>query len=199
MNLSHKPLLIGAAVIVVGGALLLLTRNSTPSPEPAPLPTNSDAQLAHHVESAETLRPNPTPNAPLPWERALSGSPSAAAQPEVSSVAPSLEISPSLSVQNPAQMQKQLTEGSRALDQALAKFNEMEAAGKLPPEVDARAVRTNITLARRAQTLTSEMLALSQQPADDARSRRAEAIVAELRALQTQIQFDTTRPTPSAR
>lgn len=199
MNLTHKPWLIAVAVIAAGGALVLLSRNGTPSSETTSPQMISGDQPAARVDSTNVREPEQAYRAPLPWESTLPATASPTGQAQAAADASSMGAASSLPVPDPVQMQKQLSDGGRALEEALVKFNEMEAAGKLPPEVDARAVRANIAIARRAQTLTSEMLVLAQQPAGEARKRRAEAIVAELRTLQTQIQFNTTRPVPTTR
>lgn len=199
MNLPEKPLLIAAAVIALGVAAVYFTRSNAPSGELAATPSadagpDADAPaVSEQMKSAANETQEPAARSALPWEMGVAASPSEGGNPTSPPSAASLGTLPSSSLPDPAQIQKKLNESSKVLDQALTNFNEMEAAGKLPPEVDAHAMRKNLNIAKRAQQLSGEMIALSQQPADDSRSRRIEAIVAELRSLQAQVQFETAR------
>lgn len=190
MNLPFKPLLLAAGVIALGVGVGVWSRGTSVPGAAAPLPVVASASEISADPPQANGAQSFAPTERLPWENPTIDSPSTGAAParQLSTVMDSLAPT------NPAQLQAQLRNNDKALDQALTQLNELESSGKLPPEIDAAALRSNLGIAKRAQQLAAEMLLLSEQPATESRAGRIEAIVAELRTLQAKVRTDVTRP-----
>lgn len=189
MSPRYKALLLGAAVIAVGVLLVMLLPRGTTTPV-----TSNDVQSVAQADVAAVADASgqmavQAQAEVFPWERnAAPGTvaPVAAAAATLPTMAPALD-EPSL-----AAVHQQVIQSQQATDGLLQKIDQMEASGQMPKDVDLGALRTNVTIARRAQTLTLELLALNQQPDSTARAQRAQAIVTELQQLQTRLRTDVT-------
>lgn len=198
MNVPHKPIWIAAAVIGLGASVVFFTRSNAPVETVTPPPHVGVDEAGADPLVADTAAPQVHDSAgPLPWQNSAEPEVPAAASAE-RQVKQALPEPVSAALPSPAQLQNQLLQNRKAMDEALQQLNEMEASGKVPPQIDVRAMRTNLGVASRAQQLAGEMVILAQQPTDEARTRRIEAIVAELRTLQGQVRNDVKGPVPGA-
>ena len=194
MNSAAKPLLVAAAVIALGAGVGIWTRSSPTAARPRAEPVANITPTAEESlvnDSAQGMESQPAATV-LPWQNAAGRNTEPVLPPSTALPTPAASLPAPLA--DPVQLQAQLGRNGRTLEQALAQLNELESTGKLPPELDARAVRTNLDIAKRAQQLASEMIALTQQPATEARQNRIEEIVTELRAMQNKVKVDVMRP-----
>ena len=189
MNPRYKPLLLGAAVIALGALLvMLLPRKPATAVAGNDLQTVAQADVAA-VADASTQMAVQAQTEAFPWERnATRGN----AAPVVAAVAAPPAMMPALDEPSLAAVRQQVVQSQQATEGLLQKIDQMEASGQVPKDVDLGALRTNVAIARRAQTLTLELLALNQQPDSTARAQRAQAIVTELQQLQTSLRTDVT-------
>ncbi|MBN8799070.1 MAG: hypothetical protein J0H45_06895, partial [Stenotrophomonas nitritireducens] len=78
----------------------------------------------------------------------------------------------------------------RAADDMLAQLDALEKSGKVPPDLRLDALRNNLVIAKRAQSLARELAESTQLPDSPQRRQRNAEIVAELQQLQGQLRYD---------
>ena len=201
MSIQAKPLLLATAVIALGivvGVWTRTTANTSASSAPEAAQATPMSTVADTPSSPlAATSPQRGDDGPLPWDRPIASNGPATTLPAT----PAAELAPPASgvgMPDAAIVQQQLRNNDRAIEQALSQLSEMEAAGTIPAQINAKAVRTNLAVAQRAQRLASEMMSLAQQPASEARTARIQVIVTELRKLESQLVPDVTRPTSGA-
>ena len=191
MNPRYKPLLLAGGAIVVGAALLLAVRLS--SGKHAEQGNAVTAAAGAAVADANAEPANDDQHAArenFPWEQANTAQPQNVPAVPGSRPTDTLRPPPAMSTEAVALMQAQIVRSSMHADTLMQKLDELESTGKMPKEVDIGALRGNLLIAKRAQTLAAEMLLLNQQEATPARDQRVQAIILELQQLQSRIRVD---------
>lgn len=188
MNPRYKPLLLGAAAIAVGVLLvMLLPRRSAAPAAGDELQASAQAEIAA-VAQASAQMATQAPAETFPWESATA--PAAAAPTAANPATAAPAAIPALDEPALAAVRQQVVQSQHASDDLLHKIDQMEATGQVPKDVDLGALRSNVAIAKRAQVLTLELLALNQQADSDARAQRAQQIVTELQQLQANLRTD---------
>lgn len=196
---AAKPLLWGAGVVVAGLLLVLVMRGGAPEPDaiqdgaavepavPAPAPAGAPRVAAD------------TGAAP-PWSQAghtAAASAAARPMPQFQGRQPSrAELDQAI-----VQIREKVAQNDRAADDLLRQLDTMQATGTLPPGINAEALRNNLLVAKRSQSLAGELAGLANAPATEATRKRMDAIVGELQVLQKQLRYDVNSaaaPTPAS-
>ena len=191
MRPATKPLLWAGGLVAAGVLLVLLLRGGaedTASTGTVP-PTDSVATATPApVVAAPSADAGQTP----PW---LSGSPGNGTAAAATAARPSpyfggrqptqAELDQAL-----VQIREKTLQNDRAAEELLRQLDTLQATGKLPPDLNAEALRTNLLVAKRSQNLARELAELVNAPANDATRKRMDAIVSELQQLQKQLRYD---------
>jgi len=190
MNPRYRPLLWTLGAIALGLALVLTMRglatreDAPPAPIDAPSAVDAAARPAAPAAAVED-----TP----PW---LQGATTAPGTPGGSAVGltPLTGAMPASDLADPvaaiATIRVQAQRNVQAVDDLMTQLDALEASGQTPPDVKLDALRDNLKVARRAQQLALELAESTQQPESPLREQRTAQIIAELQALQAQVQYN---------
>lgn len=183
MNPAYrKPLLWGVG-LAAGGALALLAARHFGGDAAAPAPAPAEAAAASAAPLAAPSREE-TP----PWMQAEPVAGGTAVQRAAAATAPAAsatDIGRSL-----ADIRLKSDHNVRMADDLLAQLDQLEKSGKTPPDVRLDALRNNLLIARRAQSLAVELAESTQKPDSPAQRQRNADILAELQQLQGQLRYD---------
>ncbi|MQP77130.1 hypothetical protein CQ393_14700 [Stenotrophomonas sp. MYb238] len=187
MNPAHKPLLWGGALIVVGALAVIALRGISGGGD-APAPATHTAP-AQEPAAAAAVAPS-SADEPMPWMQG-EGAPAGgtaiarAAAGNAPQAVAQAEIDRSL-----ADIRQKSEHNIRAADDMLAQLDALEKSGKVPPDLRLDALRNNLIIAKRAQSLARELAESTQLPDSPQRRQRNAEIVAELQQLQGQLRYD---------
>lgn len=185
MNPAYrKPLLWGAGLIAGGALAMLAARHFGGDAVPV---ASAPAAAPAATTSAAADAPPPTQDTP-PWMQAEPTAGATAIQRAASAAAPSAsaaDIGRSL-----ADMRLKSDHNVRMADDLLAQLDQIEKSGKAPPDVRLDALRNNLLIAKRAQSLAVELAESTQKPDSPAQRQRNADILAELQQLQGQLRYD---------
>jgi len=195
VNPRHKPLLLAAGAIGVGLALVFAFKGRAPATAATPAAAMPETTAPATAPAAGAATAASAGEA-FPWEQST---PPAAATAPAPVQAPAMAETGSarMDARSLATMQQQVQQSQQAADTLLHKLDEMQGSGKQPEDVNLDALRTNVLLAKRAQTLALEMVMLNQQPASAERDGRVQAITHELLQLRGQLRTDVNRAAPA--
>ena len=188
MSAPAKTLLWTSALIAAGLLLVVVLREG--KPQLAPLPaldmpaTPASAAVAQATAGA-------TPEAPPPWmgnaaSTTAAASTAARSTPLFEGRQPSREEL----AQAMAQIREKAEQNDRAADEMLRQLDAAQANGKLPPNINAAALRNNLLIAKRSQALARELGELVSAPDGASTQQRMNAIIAELTRLKGQLRYD---------
>lgn len=183
MNPAYrKPLLWGVG-LAAGGALALLAARHFGGDAAPPAPAPAGAAAASAAPLAAPAREE-TP----PWMQAepvAGGTALPRAAAATAPAASATDIGRSL-----ADIRLKSDHNVRMADDLLAQLDQLEKSGKTPPDVRLDALRNNLLIARRAQSLAVELAESTQKPDSPAQRQRNADILAELQQLQGQLRYD---------
>lgn len=185
---AYKPLLWLLAIVLGGVALVSAVRHGGPDDtgaatkaEPVPATPAVAAPAAVATMADESLPPWMSPTRGTAAATAVSRQQLAPTGPQPTRA----EL-----VQALAHIRSKAEQNDRAANELLRQIDTLEASGKLPANLDAQALRTNLYIAKRSQALTRELAELAvAEPGTETRPRM-DAIVAELQQLQKQLRYD---------
>ncbi len=185
MNPAYrKPLLWGAGLIAGGALAMLAARHFGGDAAPV---VSAPAAAPAATTSAAADAPLPNQDTP-PWMQAEPTAGGTAIQRAASAAAPpasAADIGRSL-----ADMRLKSDHNVRMADDLLAQLDQIEKSGKAPPDVRLDALRNNLLIAKRAQSLAVELAESTQKPDSPAQRQRNADILAELQQLQGQLRYD---------
>lgn len=194
MKQAAKPLLWAGALVGVGILLLVLLKwRGAEAPAPAAAPETTLA--AQPAAQATVPAAQDADNQPPPWMQGAmqpqgTAAAAASAVPAFGNRAPSrAELNQALE-----RIREKSLQNERAADAMLQQLDTLQASGKLPPGINADALRDNLKIARRTQVLSRELGELINAPAGTETKTRMDAIVAELQQLQKQLRYDVGGP-----
>lgn len=185
MNPAYrKPLLWGAGLIAGGALAMLAVRQfGKDAAPPAPAPIAATAATAGTATGAQ-----PSSEDTPPWMQAESIAGGTAMQRAAAAAAPPAsvaDIGRSLS-----DIRQKSDHNVRMADDLLAQLDQLEKSGKTPPDVRLDALRNNLLIAKRAQSLAVELAESTQKPDSPTQRQRNADILAELQQLQGQLRYD---------
>lgn len=187
MNPAHKPLLWGGALIVVG-ALAVVALRGIGGSDDAPAPAVHTAP-AQEPAAAPAVAP-PSADEPMPW---MQGGGTPAGGTAIARVAAGNAPQPVVQAEidrSLADIRQKSEHNIRAADDMLAQLDALEKSGKVPPDLRLDALRNNLVIAKRAQSLARELAESTQLPDSPQRRQRNAEIIAELQQLQGQLRYD---------
>jgi hypothetical protein len=198
---AAAPLLWLGGIVVVGLVLVALVRNGS-SPAEAVVERSSDGTAASSAQAGHDMPASPPPTAATetpPWMGAGATAPQ---HPNAASRALSTAgqhvPAPSQVAQAVAQIREQAARNEHNADELLRQIDTMKSSGQVPPGVNLDAIRNNLLVAKRAQSLAREMAELTQQADAPARQQRIANITQELQQLQSQLRYDVSAPGAAA-
>jgi hypothetical protein len=198
---AAAPLLWLGGIVMVGLVLVALVRNGS-SPAPVEAEQANDGVAAASTQAG----PGVTDTAPTtaatetpPWMGAGATGPQypTAASRALSAPGQRAPV-PGQVAQAVAQIREQAARNEHNADELLRQIDTMKASGQVPPGVNLDAVRNNLLVAKRAQSLAREMAELTQQADAPARQQRIADITRELQQLQSQLRYDVSAPGAAA-
>lgn len=199
MNQAAKPLLWVAALVGVGILLLALLKwRGAEAPAPAPAPET--AQAVQPQAPAMAPAAQDAGNQTLPWMQGATQPQGTAAAAAASAVPAFGNTVPTRAELNSAleRIREKSLQNERAADAMLQQLDALQSTGKLPPGINADALRTNLKVAKRTQVLSRELGELINAPPGTDTKARMDAIVAELQQLQKQLRYDVGTAAPVA-
>lgn len=185
MRPELKPLLWAGGATLVAVLLIGYARTRTTTAAPAAI---TPAPVIASIDPINT-QPHParaSDAGPLPWQRAPDHG--ASTRHAGDSTRPAAAQASMDRAQIMATMQVQLQRNQIATDAALQRIDELQASGQAPQDLDLDALRGNLQIARRAQSLAMELARSSGEPDTPERARKIADITAQLQALQAQLQ-----------
>lgn len=199
MSNRRALLIVAAAIIAIGVVVVFTLRRLAPADTSA---AATAAPVASTPESAKTAKTAATP-APAeggeetpPWlrpEAAASAAPATAKTPEqLLHEAQMQKLQASMSGLTKASLARS-QETKKHLTEALDTLEQMNDPA-VTSQVNLKAVRRNLDTSFRMQDLAQQLQVLAAQPASPQRQQQMDAIIAEIRKLQTQIVTDVRAP-----
>ncbi|WP_433852389.1 hypothetical protein [Stenotrophomonas nitritireducens] len=191
MKPAVKPVLWAGALVAVGLLTVVLLRQGTPENPGIAAPVSSAPETGA-APPAPVVPAGHTAEPPPPWMN--NGAPGTAAAATVARQPPAVfggrqptraELAQAL-----LQIREKAAQNDRAANELLRQLDAMQASGKLPPNINAEALRNNLLIAKRTQELAREMGDLVAAPAGTDTQPRMNAIIAELQQLKSQLRYD---------
>ncbi len=187
-----KPLLWAGGLVAIGVlVVVLLQRNPSVDDTPQP-PVASSATVS--AQAATTAPTAAAQESAPPWMNNAGGTAaSAVAAQSTQQATPYFNgRQPSREELNRAlvQIRERAVQNDRAADELLRQLDTLQAAGKLPPNINAPALRANILVAKRSQALARELGDLMAVEQNEGTRQRMNAIIGELQQLQKQLRYD---------
>lgn len=190
MNPRYKPLLLGVAIAAAGIALVAGLRLGSRGAAPAAAATPTDqAPLAAQAVVEPARLPAETP----PWMQAPPRTAPAAAQVTLPN---QKSLSPVEAAQVVSQVRSQANRNIATVDGLLAQLDQLSAQPDKSKDINLDAVRTNLLVARRAQTIALEMAEATQRPESAQKDELLRQLVTELQGLQEKLRYDVNSKQP---
>lgn len=184
----YKPLLWLGAIVLAGVALIAVVRSGAGHSEATP---SVAADAAPTPDTAIPAAPAGVQDTP-PWLTAPAAT--RATGTRVPAADGRAVPTPEQTTRAVVQLREQAIRNERTADELLKQIDALKASGQAPQGVDLDALRTNLTVTKRAQVLARELAELTQQPSGPQRQQRILAITGELQQLQSQLRYDAARP-----
>lgn len=200
MKRAANPLLWAGALVAVGLLAVVLLRQGTPedagiaAPAEPPAPQATAALPAAGPAPARAAEPSP------PWMNNGTAAAATVARQQPAAFGGRQPTRAELA-QAMVQIREKAAQNDRAANELLRQLDAMQASGKLPPNINADALRNNLLIAKRTQELAREMGELVAAPAGADTQQRMNVIVAELQQLKGQLRYDVNvgaAPVPAA-